>query len=221
MSFPSNFSEIRRELPPSVEILGAAKKQSVDSIQQAILAGLKIVGENYVQEAKEKFPHIQEALTKYHCQFHFIGPLQTNKVKDAVKMFDVIQSVDREKLLLTLEKECSKLNKILPILLQVNIGREDQKSGCLPKEVEGLLKLAGDLRHIEVQGLMTIEPITQNPEDARPYFGEMRELFLQLQKKYPNLRILSMGMSNTYRIAAEEGATMVRVGQALFGERSK
>jgi pyridoxal phosphate enzyme (YggS family) len=151
-----------------------------------------------------------------------IGHLQRNKAKKAVKVFDMIETVDSMKLTKEIDKCCGKIHKIMPILIEINSGEETQKAGVLPDDVIGLIQEMSTLKRIKIMGLMTMGPFTGDPEDARPYFVKTREIFEKLKEKnFPNveMRYLSMGMSNSYRVALEEGANMVRIGTKIFGER--
>ncbi len=212
-----NVKKILSELPAGVILVAAAKTRTPDEIRQAIAAGVRIIGENYVQEAEDAF----EALG-HIAEWHFIGHLQKNKVKKAVPIFDMIETVDSADLGVRIDRECAKLGKVMPVLVEVNSGREPQKSGVLPEDAEQLVRALAELNHITVQGLMTMGPRFGDPELARPYFKETKRLFDELTARglnNVNMRYLSMGMSNTYRIAIEEGANMVRIGTKIFGER--
>ena len=180
MNIKNNVEEIKKELPSNVKLLAATKKQSVVDIKEAISAGIKIIGENYVQEAEEKVEELKGKV-KIHC----IGHLQTNKVKDAVKMFDMIETVDSLKIAKEINKRSSK---VMPVLIEVNSGKEENKNGCMPEDVVDLVKEVSKLENVEVKGLMTMTPYSKNPEAARPYFKLTKELFNKL-----NLEILSMG----------------------------
>ncbi len=155
-------------------------------------------------------------------RWHMIGHLQKNKVKKAVRLFDMIETVDSWPLAKLIDRRCAAIGLTMPVLVEVNIGREASKSGVLPEEVDDLVRRLGDLKHIRVQGLMTMGPRFGDPEDARPYFRATKEAFDRLARAdLPNveMRTLSMGMSNSYQVALEEGANMVRLGTVLFGER--
>lgn len=205
------------DLPPGVALVAAAKTRTPEEIMEAIEAGITIIGENYVKEAQSAFAVIGE-----RCRWHFIGHLQRNKVKVAVEIFDLIETVDSPRLAAEIDKRCAQIGKVMPVLIEINSGREPQKAGVFPEDAEGLLREIASLKHVKVQGLMTMGPRFGDPEKARPYFVETKRLFdalktLQLPKI--EMKHLSMGMSNTYKIAIEEGATIVRVGTKLFGER--
>ncbi len=212
-----NIKNIKKDLPSHVKLVAATKTRSIEEIKQAIEAGIKIIGENYVQEAEEKFKEL-----KGRVKFHCIGHIQTNKTKKAVEIFDMIETVDSLKLAKEIDKRCKNANKTMPILIEVNIGKEPNKSGCMPEEVEPLLKKMSTLTNIKVKGLMTMAPYFDNPEKDRPYFKKTKELFDKISSSnIPNtdMEILSMGMSDSYKIAIKEGANMVRVGTKIFGNR--
>lgn len=212
-----NVKEILAELPEGVQLVGAAKTRTPQEIKEAVEAGLKIIGENYVQEAERAFQVVGN-----RAKWHMIGHLQRNKAKKAVKVFDMIETVDSMKLATEINKCCAKIHKIMPVLIEINSGEETQKAGVLPDEAIALIQEMSALEHIKIIGLMTMGPFTGDPEDARPYFVRTREIFEKLkEKKLPNveMKYLSMGMSNSYRVALEEGANMVRIGTKIFGER--
>ena len=203
--------------PREIKLLAAAKSQSVELVQAAIAAGVRLIGENYVQEAEEKRHAISEAV-----EWHMIGHLQRNKVKAALNTFDLIQSLDSVALALELDKEGRRNGKTVRTLIEVNLGDEQSKSGIGQDKVLELMKRVSELSHLRVEGLMAVPPFKENPEEIRPYFRSLRELQVELQGwKIPNgsFNELSMGMTHDYPIAIEEGATIVRIGTALFGPR--
>ena len=217
MTIKENVKTLLEELPDGVELVGAAKGRTAREIEEAIDAGLKIVGENYIQETVL----VQKDVSR-DVEWHFIGHLQRNKVKKAVGIFDMIESLDSLRLAEEINKRCGEIGKVMPVLIEVNSGREKQKFGVLPEDVEELVRSASTLPNIKIMGLMTMGPRFGNPEDSRPYFQETRKIFERLkQLDLPNveMRYLSMGMTNSYRIALEEGANMVRIGTKIFGER--
>ena len=212
-----NVKKVLSDLPDGVILVAAAKTRTPDEIRRVVSAGVRIIGENYVQEAAEAF-----AALGHIADWHFIGHLQRNKVKKAVRIFDMIETVDSLELGGRIDRECAKLDKVMPVLVEINSGREPQKAGVLPEEAEGLVRDLGRLNNLKVEGLMTMGPRFGDPELARPYFRETRRLFEELKRlgvENGEMRYLSMGMSNTYKIAIEEGANMVRIGSAIFGER--
>jgi pyridoxal phosphate enzyme (YggS family) len=212
-----NVRQILAELPAGVELVAAAKQRTPQEIVEAIEAGIEIVGENYVQEAEQAF-----AVIGKKARWHFIGHLQTNKVRKAVPIFDMIETVDSLKLAAEIDNRCKQAQKTMSILIEINSGREAQKYGVLPEETEDLIKQIAPLANIKIMGLMTMGPFAGDPEDARPCFVETRKIFEKIKKqKIPRveMKYLSMGMSNSYKVAIEEGANMVRLGTLLFGPR--
>lgn len=212
-----NVSQILSELPEGVQLVVAAKTRQPAEIWEAVKAGAKIVGENYVQEAERAYEVIGN-----RAKWHFIGHLQKNKVKKAVRLFDMIETVDSVATASEIDKRCAQIGKIMPVLIEVNSGREKQKSGVFPESVEQLVREISALPNIRVMGLMTMGPTRGNAEDARPYFAETRKILEKIKDLgLPNLemRYLSMGMTNSYKVAIEEGASMVRLGSKIFGER--
>jgi pyridoxal phosphate enzyme (YggS family) len=199
-----NVLKILSWLPGYVELVAAAKSRSVEEILEAIDSGVRIVGENYVQEAEEKFSVIG---TK--ARWHFIGHLQKNKVKKAVKIFDMIETVDSVEIAQEINKSCASINKIMPVLIEVN-------SHVLPSDTETIINNISGLPNIKLAGLMTMGPVLENPEDYRPYFKETKALFDKIRINH-DIKYLSMGMSDSYPIAIQEGANLVRLGTALFG----
>ena len=204
--------------PSTVSLVAVSKTIPVNRVREAIEAGVTVFGENYVQEAREKF----NRLATFPVSWHFIGHLQSNKAKYAVRLFDLIHSVDTLKLARELNKQAQKNAKIQNILIQVNISKESSKSGA---DAENVLDLIDKVRHLEnlsVKGLMTMPPFFNDPEKARPYFSALRNLRDRVKIKAPSeiaLDELSMGMTGDFEAAIEEGATLVRIGTAIFGER--
>ena len=203
--------------PYEIRLLGAAKSQSIDAIQAAVAAGVTLIGENYVQEAQAKKRAIAQTI-----EWHMIGHLQRNKAKLAVELFDVIESVDSFELAREIDKQGRKKGKKVRAFLEVNLGGEESKSGLAKDNVLDLLKAVAELSHLQIEGLMSVPPLKENPEEVRPYFRQLLELQLKLrQEQLPNvdLKELSMGMTHDYVVAVEERATIVRIGTALFGPR--
>jgi hypothetical protein len=212
-----NVAAILRELPPGVELVAAAKTRTASEILQALEAGVKIIGENYVQEAADVFPAIGG-----RARWHFIGHLQTNKVKKAIEIFDLVETVDSIALGREIDKRSAAAGKTMDILVEVNSGREAQKAGVLPEEAEPLVRSLAALPHLRVRGLMTMGPFEGDPEDSRPFFKETRRVWEALKIQAiagAEMRYLSMGMTNSWRVAIEEGANLVRIGTAIFGPR--
>ena len=201
-----------------IKLVVVTKEVDSSKIKEAIKAGVTILGENYVREAKEKIAEIG-----HDIQWHMIGHLQTNKAKYAVRLFDMIQSVDSLRLAQELNKQAKKLNKGFQVLIQVNISGEEPKFGVSPQEVHSLIsQISENMENLSIQGLMTMPPYFDDPERTRPYFKALRELRDRIalsEIRNVTLGELSMGMSNDYEIAIEEGATIVRIGTAIFGER--
>lgn len=203
--------------PDSVTLLAVSKTHPPETIREAADCGLLLFGENKVQEARAKIP-----LCPGKCRWHFIGHLQSNKVRDAVELFEMIQGVDSLNLAREINKRCEQASKRMPILLEVNVAGEASKFGYKPEQLLAELNELNTLPKIEIHGLMTIPPYTTDPEKARPYFRRVRELRMDCEKILgASLPHLSMGMSDDFEIAVEEGATMVRIGTALFGPRQK
>jgi PLP dependent protein len=203
--------------PAEIKLLAAAKSQSVGLIQEAIAAGVTCFGENYVQEAEDTKKKISQTV-----EWHMIGHLQRNKVKAAIALFDVIESLDSIALARELDKEGSKRGKRIRAFVEVKLSAEESKSGIAAEKVEELLKAAGDLPNLSIEGLMTVPPFRENPEEVRCYFRQLRELQSTLCGRaiaHIHLKELSMGMTHDYPVAIEEGATIVRIGTALFGPR--
>lgn len=204
--------------PASVRLVAVSKTVDARRVDQAIEAGADILGENYIQEARDKF----NALYDRPVTWHFIGHLQSNKAKYAVRMFDLIHSVDSYKLSKTLNKEAAKNDKVQNILIQVNISQEETKSGIDAAEAIELLTRIGTLKNIRVKGLMTMPPFFDQPEKARPYFRQLARLRDHIvDTGIPGVAMeeLSMGMTGDFEVAIAEGATLVRIGTAIFGAR--
>lgn len=213
-----NVRRILSQLPEGVKLVAAAKTRTPEESLKAIAAGVEIIGHNYVQEAERA-----QQVIGSRAQWHFIGHLQKNKVKKAVILFDMIETVDSLEMAREIDIRCARIGKVMPVLIEVNSGREAQKYGVLPEDVEGLLRQVSALKHIKVEGLMTMGPLVPQPEDSRPYFAATRRLFEEIKGlNLPNadMRYLSMGMSNSYKIALEEGANIIRLGSLIFGPRA-
>ena len=212
-----NVDKILSELPSGVQLVAAAKTRKAEEVLEAVESGVKIVGENYVQEAEKIYEIIGNK-----AKWHFIGHLQKNKVKKAVRLFDMIETVDSLEMANEIDKRCAQIGKVMPVLVEINSGHEEQKSGVSPEKTEQLVRGISGLQNIRVMGLMTMGPRFGNPEDSRPYFVETRRIFERIKKlNLPNIQMsyLSMGMTNSYKIALDEGANIVRIGSKIFGER--
>ncbi|MCM8771475.1 MAG: YggS family pyridoxal phosphate-dependent enzyme [Candidatus Omnitrophica bacterium] len=209
--------EILSQIPQNIILLAATKGRSVEEIEEAIEGGIKFIGENYVQEAEKKFLKIGRRV-----KWHMIGHLQTNKVKKAIEIFDMIETVDSIKLAKEIDKEAKKRNIIYPVLIEINSGKEHQKTGVFPEDAENLIYEISKYENIKIEGLMTMGPVVEKPEDIRPYFKLTKELFEKFKRlNLPNveMKYLSMGMTDTWRIAIEEGANIIRIGTGIFGPR--
>ncbi|GAU07678.1 YggS family pyridoxal phosphate-dependent enzyme [Desulfoplanes formicivorans] len=222
MSITENYQRIRQEIPDHVRIVLAAKTRTREEVREAIMAGATDMGENYVQEGEAMHQELGEWASK--VTWHMIGDLQTNKINKALPVFDMIQTVDSLKKAQAVNLRAQRLDKVMPVLVEINIGSERTKSGLPPELplVEELIEQAASLSHISIQGLMTMGPRFGDPEVSRPYFRAARKIFDTLGKRnyaHAPMKELSMGMSNTYKVAIEEGATMVRLGTCVFGPR--
>ncbi len=212
-----NVKKLLEELPTGVELEAAAKTRTADEIKEAIDAGVSIIGENYVQEALAVYDVVKE-----RARLHFIGHLQTNKVKKAVEIFDMIETVDSLKIAEEIDKRCAAIDRKMPVLIEINSAREPQKFGIMPEQIIDFANALSRFKNIQIMGLMTMGPFSGNPEDARPYFKETKECFEKLKSiNIPGIEMkyLSMGMTNSYRIAIEEGANIIRIGTKIFGQR--
>ncbi|MGD8981552.1 MAG: YggS family pyridoxal phosphate-dependent enzyme [Desulfobacterales bacterium] len=203
--------------PESIHLVAVSKTIPANRVREAIMAGVTTLGENYVQEARNKF----NVLGTFPVSWHFIGHLQSNKAKYAVRLFDLIHSVDSLKLARELNQQAKKVNKIQDVLIQINISKEPSKSGSDIENAANLIKDIVLFENLTVKGFMAMPPFFNNPEKARPYFTALRNLRDQIQKDFPgvDLNELSMGMTGDFEVAIEEGATFVRIGTAIFGER--
>ncbi len=205
--------------PMEITLIAASKTQSSEKIRAAIQAGITVCGENRVQEL---LPHVE--VNSYEgAQVHFIGHLQTNKVRQIVGKVNMIQSVDSVRLLDEIEKQAKKINIVQDVLFEVNIGREDNKGGVMPENLQELISYLDKLENVRLRGLMCIPPALAEEDELRTFFAQTRQLFIDTKSKIGDnkhyIDCLSMGMSGDYMIAIEEGATMVRVGTAIFGQR--
>lgn len=214
-------SSCNRE-PESVRIVAVTKTVPAERIREAVASGISVIGESYIQEARNKY----DLLSGTPVSWHFIGHLQTNKAKYAVKMFDLIHSVDSVKLAEELDIQAKKINKVQNILIQINIGREETKSGINEEDVQDFIKESARFQNIAVKGLMVIPPFFDDPEIVRPYFSSLRILQGKIKNSFVSDAMrsisvdeLSMGMSGDFEVAIEEGSTLVRIGTAVFGER--
>ena len=203
--------------PNDVQLVAVTKSVAVSQIREALDAGLKVFGENRVQEAKGKVA----LLSSPSIQWHLVGHLQTNKSKLAVELFELIHSLDSVKLAVSLDRHGAALRKQVRALIEVNLGGESDKSGLHESELFPLLQACRAYAHLTIEGLMAIPPFHRNPQDARPFFRRLRLLRDRAADTHPDFRLrhLSMGMSNDFEVAIDEGATLVRIGTAIFGNR--
>jgi pyridoxal phosphate enzyme (YggS family) len=218
MNIRQNVTQVLSELPQGVELVAAAKTREPWEILEAIEAGVSIVGENYLQEAERAYQVIGD-----RARLHFIGHLQKNKVKKAVTLFSMIETVDSLEIAGEIDKRCAQIGKTMPVLIEINSGREGQKWGVFPEKAAELTTEISKLPNLEVMGLMTMGPFLGNPENLRPYFRETKVLFREiggLNLPRVSMKYLSMGMTDSYKVAIEEGANLVRIGTRIFGERS-
>lgn len=231
MSIAENIADLRQRIETAahrsgrnsqeIEFMAVTKTVTPDSIREAYSSGLRLFGENRVQEFENKRNVLSDLID---ARWHMIGHLQTNKAAKAAELFSAVESIDSLRLAHKLNTAASQQGKTMAVLIEINIGGEEAKSGVQPEseDLEQLLRAAPDLTHLSFQGLMTVPPYDDDPERSRPFFRRMRELATELQKRElpnVNMRTLSMGMSHDFEVAIEEGATRVRVGSAIFGER--
>ena len=217
MTIQERVRQLLGELPGGVALVAAAKTRTPEEVREAVDAGITFIGENYVQEAE-----MARAAIGRPVKWHFIGHLQKNKVKKAVSLFDMIETVDTAAIAREIDRRCREIGKVMPVLIEINSGRERQKAGVLPEAAGELAGEIAGLENLRVTGLMTMGPLSGDPEAARPYFAATRRLFDELkQRPRPGIemRYLSMGMTNSYRIALEEGANIIRIGTRIFGPR--
>ena len=203
--------------PSGVRLMGVTKTVGDDRILQAIEAGIDIIGENYVQEARRKIELMGKS-----AEWHFIGHLQTNKAKYAVRLFDMIHSVNRMSLAEELNRRAAAAGVVCRVLIEVNLGGEESKSGAPPEEAPALIRAVAQMANLSIRGLMTMAPWYDDPEKARPCFAGLRAIRDRIAaENIPNvtMRELSMGMTDDFEVAVEEGSTIVRIGRAIFGER--
>jgi len=228
MSISAKYKEIRAQTPAHVTIVVAAKTRTTKEIAELIEAGASDIGENYVQEAITVHHALGEKANR--VKWHMIGYLQKNKINKALPIFDVIQTVDSYQKAEAIDQRVEAAGKnIIPVYLEINIGNEDSKAGIKPEEhepfetyMERLIRDMTELNHLNIQGLMTMGPRFGNPEASRPYFRRIRQLFEKIKDLHiprVDMKHLSMGMTNSYKVAISEGATMVRIGTAIFGKR--
>ncbi len=235
MNLEGNIARVRERIaaaarrvgrdPQEITLVAVTKTVPADRIRAAWELGVTDFGENRVQEAVAKIPLVipeGEAETGRPApRWHMIGHLQRNKVKRVIPLFDIIHSVDSVRLAREIDRRAGRAEKVMPVLLEVNVAGEATKYGFAPEEVLPAVEEIKELPHLEIQGLMTVPPIAEDPEEVRPHFRRLRELRDELARRFPSLNWhhLSMGMTDDFEVAIEEGATMVRIGRAIFGER--
>lgn len=226
---PAHIARIREQIaaacrrtdrdPDEVRLIAVSKVKPAELIEEAYRSGQQLFGESYVQEFRDKAPRVQAPVT-----WHFIGGLQTNKVKYLRGRVAMIHSVDRLPLAEEIDRQWGKIDRAVDILLQVNVGDEESKSGCAPQELPELAAAVVRLEHVRIRGLMCLPPYSDDPAEVRPYFRQLRELASRVEALHipgVDMRELSMGMSGDFEVAIEEGATLVRIGTAIFGERQR
>ena len=226
MSIAENIARLKEEIasaahragrkPDEIELMAVSKVHPAEAILEAYAAGQRLFGENRVQEFQEKSPLVSSL---EGAKFHLIGPLQSNKTTKAAELFDAIDAVDALKIAERLDATAGTLNKRLPVLIEVKLSHEESKHGVAPEELSALLDAIAPLKFVQAVGLMTVPPWSEDAETARPYFRELRRLRDEAAKQHAALTQLSMGMSNDFVVAIEEGSTCVRVGTAIFGKR--
>jgi pyridoxal phosphate enzyme (YggS family) len=228
MSISANYARLRQEIPDYVTMVVSCKTRAAEEIEEVIDAGATDIGENYVQQAGQMYNALREKAAK--VKWHMIGHLQTNKINKALRVFDIIQTVDTLEKAAAVDKRVEReKKKIVPVFIEINIGGEDSKAGIKPAEhepfdeyMERLVEGMSELEHLRIEGLMTMGPRFGDPENVRPYFKRTRKIFERikgLDLLNVDMKYLSMGMTNSYKIAIEEGSNMVRIGTAIFGER--
>jgi pyridoxal phosphate enzyme (YggS family) len=233
MSIASNLERLQNEIadacasahrkPESVALMAVSKIHPMESIMEAYQAGQRLFGENRVQEWQAKraalAEHSGSSSSTEGMEVHLIGPLQNNKVSKAVDVFDAVDTIDSAKTAERLNAAAQALGKQIPVLIEVKLSHEESKHGLAPDELDSLLEVLKPLHHLEVRGLMTVPPFDEDPQTARPYFQRLRQLRDEHLALYPTLIELSMGMSNDFAVAIQEGSTTVRIGTAIFGKR--
>lgn len=210
--------------PEDVRLIAVTKTVDIQTIKEAIDAGLRVFGENRVQEAQNKISDLKFQISNARIEWHLIGSLQKNKAKYAVRLFELIHTIDSIPLAEEVNRQAGKIGKIQKVLVQVKLSEEETKHGVSEEEVPPLIERIDGLSNLTLEGLMTMPPFFEDPEDVRPYFRRLRDLRDGINSSritHHVLRELSMGMSHDFEVAIEEGATMVRIGRAIFGEREK
>ena len=212
-----NVKAILAEVPPEVCVVAAAKTREPSEILEAIEAGICVIGENYVQELERAHREVGSK-----ARWHFIGHLQKNKVKKAVELSDMIETVDSIEIAGEIDKRSAQAGKVMPVLIEINSGREPQKAGVFPEDAPPLIEKIAALKYVHVMGLMTMGPLNGQPEEYRPFFKETKKAFEKLKAMnipQAEMKFLSMGMTDSYKVALEEGANIIRIGSKIFGAR--
>jgi hypothetical protein len=223
MSIKTNIKSLLNEIPDHVTVLAAAKTRSAQEIRETVEAGVSIIGENYIQEMESRITPLEDINDQ--IEWHMIGHLQTNKINRALQYCSCIQTVESIKKARAINKRVPKANRDkIAVLIEINIGNEESKFGVKPDftKIADLANKIDELEHLHLEGLMTIEPYGQEPDEIRPYFQKMKKYYDQLQNmdlKNSEIKTLSMGISNSYKIAIEEGSNMIRPGTAIYGPR--
>lgn len=222
MSIRDNYLKIRDDIPDDVTIVVAAKTRTVEEVKEIIQAGATDIGENYIQEAEQMCEDLGEI--NKQVRWHMIGNIQKNKINKALPLFNIIQTIDSLKHAEDINLRAERINKIISVLIEVNIGSEITKSGVEPdfEVIKNLADEISNLKFLKLEGLMTMGPISGDPEEVRPYFRKTKQIFGRIDDLNINnikMKTLSMGMSNSYKVAIEEGSNMVRLGTVLFGKR--
>ena len=215
-----NIEKLKKLIPGNVTIVAVSKNRTPEEIKEAVEVGITDIGENKVQEVLLKYNALRAMSPEPRAiKWHMVGHLQTNKVKDAVKIFDLIQSVDSFHLAQEIDRQAAKIDKIQDVLIEVKTSPEATKSGLKPDDLIGVIRNISELKNIHIKGLMTVAPIVDNPEDVRPYFRQLRDLRDSIcsELRFPSSElILSMGMTEDFEVAIQEGANMIRLGRAIF-----
>ena len=219
----NKINKIKNEIPDNVDILAAAKTRTAKEIRETVESGVEVIGENYIQELEDRYGKLKDINEK--IEWHVIGHLQSNKINRALRLCDNIQTIESKKKARAINKRVPKADReSLPVLIEINIGEEESKFGVEPdwKKIQKLARSIDGMDYLKLKGLMTIEPYGESEEVIRPYFKKMKQFFDQLKEmelRDSNIKTLSMGISNSYKIAIEEGSTMVRLGRAIYGPR--
>ncbi len=216
-SIKANVACVLNELPDFVTLVAAAKTRTLEEVTAAYEAGIRVFGHNYVQEAQVMISGVD-----FKAEWHMIGHLQRNKAGQAIELFDMLETLDSIRLAKEMEMRCAQAGRVMPVLIEINSGLEESKSGIHPEAVDNLVEAVSRCQRLKLMGLMTMGPYSGDPELARPSFKLTRQIFERLKaKKQPGIemRYLSMGMSHSYRVALEEGSNMIRIGTRIFGPR--